>query len=250
MRLQAITLLALVFAGGSARADDADRDEVGPPPHRPMARPPRGGPPGRGLSAEQLRALRAYRDQRLVVRRETEVSGGGVHVHQWDTFGPWPYGWHSSETVVNPVVTTRTWAIYRGPERLSVPTFLETVGATERHAELVGRIHKARRAAHAWLGVSGVGAAGLVAGLVGMAVADDQQTYDLLSLTTLAGGGLTFGGLLGASFPFSRAARLERYPAASLTIGEAQKLVDAYNDRLREQLGITPEQAWRIESGR
>ena len=241
--------LAIPEAPGAVQPDPAPPQPLAAPEH-PLAMP--GNRPAEAalFDANRLQALRTYRNRRLTLHPETELHGGDTHVVGMGMGGPWGWGgwWGSTAVYTDPYYTVRTWGIYRGPQRLSVPEFLGTVGATDRKASLDHEIGHARGAARAWFTVAGIGGAGIVAGLVGMGIADTHEQWRLMNNITFTGSLVTIGGLLGGSFPNGKAARLERYPAASMGIDESQEYVDKYNDSLRKDLGLEPQDVWQIEN--
>lgn len=225
--------------------------EDGPPPaaqQRPLAIPgaPSAAPQPGMSSAERLQALRQYRRERLTINPEVEVSGGGTRVYSG--FGWGGPGWGGGMVVTDPVITTRTWGTYQGSSRLSVPQFLQVTGQDALSTELSNQIASNDRRSRTFYTVAGVGVAGLLVGTFGARTATNGlqfQQYNSLILPSL---GLTVGGVFMGSFPAARAERLRRYPSESLGIDTAQQLADEHNDRLRESLGLSPEDVWDIEA--
>lgn len=217
-----------------------------PPP--PPAPPPVAGPPTLTLSPEKLRALREYRERSLSVQGETELSGGGYHAVGMGS----PLGrgmWMDSWIVADPIVATRGWGVYQGPQRLNVPTFLGAAGQPERKAKLEADIAKRRRNGHIWMGVAGLGGAAIVTGVVGMGQSETLNGLKTWNNVTFAGTGLTITGLIGGSVPTAKASRLQRSPEASMSVAEAHKLVDHHNEALRTELQLSPEEVWLVEGG-
>lgn len=225
-------------------------------PERPLAIP---GDPGAApqpaaapgmSSAERLQALRQYRRQRLSINPEVEVSGGGTRVYTG--FGWGAPGWGGGMVVTDPVVTTRTWGTYQGSSRLSVPQFLQAAGQSGLSTELNDEIAGNERRSRTFYTVAGIGVAGLLVGTVGarhaVATRNELQYYQFNSMI-LPSIGLTVGGVFMGSFPAARAERLRRYPSESMSIDSAQQLADEHNDRLRESLGLSPEDVWELEAG-
>jgi hypothetical protein len=200
------------------------------------------------LTPERLKALRTYKGQRLQVRAETEYRGGGVSTFSSMSYG-YPHGYGTGVVVSEPVSTFRTWGVYRGPQRLSVPDFLTIAGATQERDDLVATITKARRASHVWFGGAAVGMAAIVTGLVGMGAAKKLPTYRQYNYIALSGTGATIGCLLGASFPAAKASRLYRYPGTTLNSDEANALAHSYNEKLRNELSLQPDEAWLLDLG-
>lgn len=231
-------------------------DAPPPPPNRagapPKAIPATGGPPARpARDPERMALVRQYRAQRLVLRGETEIQPGNAYAFT-SGYGPYPYGavGLSHTTVIHePATTTRTWGIYQGPQRLAVPTFLSAAGEADRSAVLSGQITKSRKATRTWFTVAGVGGAAIMTGMVGMGAAEELSTAQAYNTVALGGVGFLVTGLVAASFPSAKAHKLARYPSATLTVDEAQGLVDRHNDALREELGLSADEVWSIEVG-
>lgn len=244
-------LLLALLAGPTLAQEDAElplaipADPTAPAPavQAPTPSPPRPGP----MSPEKLEALRRYQAERLAIRGETEVHGGGaraVWVGGW--WGP-RWGPHTTVAVVpEPVFATRTWGIYQGPQRLQVPTAMEMSGDPQA-AALQQTIDRKKRASRAWYTAAGIGGGVAVASLFGQLNADDRVEYTNWQLAGVAGVGTAVVGLLGAGGPAGEARALERYPSRSMTPAEARALVDRHNDRLRQELGLTPQEVWSIE---
>ncbi len=275
-------LCTLSLLAGVALAEDPpeEGDSHAPPPAEtgPLAipanppgpgaqrLPPGGGPPlaqpGQGVPPSKptdLRALRTYRQGRLVLRAETEYHQGPATAWSfggggWGWGGGYPgWGWgggyYGTTIINNPTWTERTWGIYQGPERLSVPTFLETAGDLSKATELRSVIERKRKTAKAWYTVAGVCAAGILTGVVGMGAAQEVDTYFIFNNVALGGLGVAVTGMLGGSFPSARASRLARYPSESLSAQEAQSYVDGHNERLQSELGLSDEEVWAFEVG-
>lgn len=200
------------------------------------------------LTVERLMALRAYKSKRLQVRAETEYRGSSVATFTSMSYGH-PAGLGSGVVVTDNISTFRTWGVYRGPQRLSTPDFLHLAGAEKRRDELVADIRRLRKKTRAWYITTGVGVAGVVAGLVGMATADNVSTYRQYNMVSLSGTVFTIGGLFGASFPAAKATRLYKYPGATLTSDEANDLAHGANESLRQELAIAPNEAWLLDLG-
>ena len=201
-------------------------------------------------SVDRLYALRQYQRERLDVRGEVEFHGGGARVHTGVAFGYGRphHGPRIGVVVADPITTTRTWGVYKGPTRLDVPEFLGTIGDTEQQRQLELEITRAERAARSWRIVGGAGIGAMVVGYVGMNTAPDPVTfwqYNSLSVTGLIA---TVGGFAISSIPAGKALRKRRYPSESLGVAEAQRLADEHNDRLRQSLGLTPTDVWGVES--
>jgi hypothetical protein len=200
------------------------------------------------LTPERLMALRTYKSKRLQVRAETEYRGSSVATFTSMSYGQ-PLGLGTGVVVTDNISTFRTWGVYRGPQRLSTPDFLTLAGANAEREALVTDIRRLRSNARRWYIGAGIGVAGVVAGLVGMATAEDIETYNQFNRVSLGGTILTIGGLFGASFPGSKAERLYKYPGATLSSDQANDLAHAANEALRQELDIAPNEAWLLDLG-
>jgi hypothetical protein len=203
--------------------------------------------PAPPLTVERLQTLRRYKAQRLVVREETEVHGGGTAIGFASPYSRMGVG--SSVMLTDPIYTVRTWGVWQGHERLSTPTFLALAGEKGRAEEVSRGIERYDRRSKLWFTVAGVGAGVLVGGLVRSSTADqpEEMLAGNLALTT----GVTIGlsGLVIGSFPASKAHRLQTSPASLIKPEEARELAERHNDALREELGVTAQEAWLIELG-
>jgi len=244
-------LLALLVSGPALADDtvtDPSAEEVEPNTEEPVEKlPPAPASLGQ-LTADRLMALRTYKSQRLQVRAETEYRGSSVATFTSMSYGH-PHGLGTGVVVTDNISTFRTWGVYRGPQRLSTPDFLHLAQATERRDALVADIRRLKKKSHAWYLTAGVGVAGVVAGLVGMASANDVRTYQTYNIVSLSGTMLTIGGLFGASFPAAKANRLYKYPGASMSSDEANDLAHGANEGLRQELEIAPNEAWLLDLG-
>ena len=250
-------ILALLLSG-SAMADAPASENTTSAPDTPAESADAPGPPVEKLppappslgqlTPERLMALRTYKSQRLQVRAETEYRGSSVATFTSMSYG-YPRGMGTGVVVTDNISTFRTWGVYRGPQRLSAPDFLHLAQAAERRDALVADIKRLRRKSKVWYGVAGAGVAGVVAGLVGMASANNVDTYRTYNQVSLAGTLVTIGGLFGASFPASKASRLYKYPGASMSSDEANDLAHGANEQLRQELEIAPNEAWLLDLG-
>ena len=246
----AMLLLTLLTAPSWAETTDAEAPPVAPDsaetPTIEKLPPP---PQSLGqLTPERLMALRTYKAKRLQVRAETEYRGSSVATFTSMSYGH-PHGLGTGVVVTDNISTFRTWGIYRGPQRLSTPDFLTLAGADADRDALVSDIRRLRTNARRWYIGAGIGVAGVVAGLVGMATATDINTYNQFNRVSLGGTFLTISGLFGASFPGSKAERLYKYPGASMTSDQANDLAHAANESLRQELSIAPNEAWLLDLG-
>jgi hypothetical protein len=222
-----------------------------PPPPESRRGAPGGGkgpPPAGELSPDRLKALRAYKNQSLSIRRETELQGGGARVGTSMAYGMGPVIMTQHVTTA-PVYTVRTWGIYRGPERINMPRFLELVGDEAGHASLVEEIERKYKQAKTGFTVAGAGGVGLFMGIMGMSVATTESSWYTWNVVALGGSLTGLGGMVAGSLPASRATQLTRHPRTSTTPEEAQVLIDEHNEALRDRLGLSPKEVWLMEMG-
>ena len=218
-----------------------------PPDGRPLAVPADGTPP---VDVVRLQALRAYKARRLWVREEAELRGGSTFAFGAGGYMGGPgFGYGASGPVlVDAPTVLRTWGVYQGSERLSVPKFFAATGEVEKQREMQATVSTLNRRGKVWSTIAVAGAAGLVAGIAGMGLADNRDDYYTWNRVTLGSTGGLALGLVGGSFPRGKAHGLVRYPSTSMTSPEAQTLVDRHNDGLREELGLSPADVWALEA--
>jgi len=187
--------------------------------------------------AARIARLQQYKSERLRVVTETELRGGVAAVAVGT---PQPAGMVAPSVVmVDPVLTYQTWGIYRGSHRLSPSTFLRETGETFRADDLDRRTERDRNKARRWMVVAGAGATSLAMGMVAMSKAEDLPQQMLAQQLTLGGVGLGMTGVVGASFPASRATRMTHYPSAVLERADAEAMAERHNKALQQELGLT-----------
>jgi len=239
--------LALLMTGNAFAEEAGTPDEKTQPEEALEKLPP--APVSMGtLTPERLMALRTYKGQRLQVRAETEYRGSSVATFTSMSYG-YPHGLGTGVVVTDNISTFRTWGVYRGPQRLSTPDFLHLAGAEKQRDEVISEIKQLQRNAKGWYAVAGAGVAGVLSGLIGMATAENIETYGTFNLVSLGGTVVTIGGLFGASFPGSKAQRLYKYPGSKMSSDEANDLAHAANESLRQELEIAPNEAWLLDLG-
>jgi hypothetical protein len=169
-----------------------------------------------------------------------------MHSH-WGWGGrPWRgYGWHSGEVVaVDPPTFAHEWAVYQGAQRLTVPDYMRAVGRGSEAAELGARIQRSGRASRTWSTVGVAGLAGGLASLIGGVVTSDAQTSRSFTSAGLGGIGIGITGSLIGSLTRSKATTLAHDYEHSLDVAEVQRAVRERNEVLRDELGLTPAQAY------
>ena len=159
------------------------------------------------------------------------------------------FGFSSGFVVSDPIYTTRTLRVYQAKEPISSLQFFELVGADDQHTKVSRQIKKYRLRRNIGRGIALAGLGMTIGGWVGASQAETDFELYVYSNTTLAGSLICFGGLLGSSFPASKENALIRTPLTSLSKVDVENKIDSYNDALREELGLSIEDVWYIESG-
>lgn len=234
-------------AANGALMSAAMRDKAPPPKDEEPAEA--AAPTGFQLTPEKLANVREYQRRRVVVRQETEIRGGGTSV----VSSPWanPYSITPSQVVQDPIYTVQGWGIYQGSRRLSVPDYLGVIGSDQMKHYLEDDILRLQRTSKALYAFGGVGVAATVVGVIGMNTAQQQQDSDLwLIFFATAGGGVAtmLTGFIGGSIPSAKATRIEQEPEYTFTPEQVREGVDGYNDGLRQELDLTPDEVLLIEA--
>ena len=223
--------------GGAARGGPAVR----PPPVQVTVRSPAVGP-------ERSRALRAYRDEHLSLRRSSEFVSQTSFAWGFRTAPRWGmFGWGAWWPQVSTYEVDRI-GVVQGHAWLDVPAVLEALGDGGAGRDLERRIQGNRNAASFLHGVAVVGVGGIVTGLVGAdRAANLRELRDWQRITT-AGIGLTIGGLMASAIPGSRADKLRYDITRTMPLDEVRNRIADHNTELAEDLGIEPDVAIRLES--
>ena len=187
-----------------------------------------------------------YYAQRLQIQPVWAFGpSNGPHVRVgWGFGGYRPHGaWHVGVGV--PVVSpglnpSQPWAVYQEQRRLTVPEYLNTVGDTARYGSLTHDLRQARTWSNVWLATAGAGAVTVVAGFVSAAAATNPIDYNTAVNVSSLGGLALLGGLVGRSLSLGHAYELENDYKSTLSLPDVQSGVDAYNDGLRQQMGLLP----------
>jgi hypothetical protein len=199
-------------------------------------------PIGPALTPERVARLRNYQNQRFTVRDETELRGGAAMVQPMA--GP---TLSTNVVVVDSFYTVQTWGVYQGAERMAPSTFLRETGETFRADDLERRVERDHRRSRRWMMLAGMGAASLTAGVIQYDRAQDYPHKLLAHQLTFGGLAVGMTGLIGASFPASRASRLESYPGAVVNRPEAEEMAERHNKALQQELGLTTEDLLLLE---
>ena len=202
------------------------------------------------LDQVKLNALRQYQRERLELSSEVNISGGGSTAYmRGPMMGYGGFCFNSGFVVSDPIYTSRTLRVYQAKEPISTLAFFELVGDDERLEETSQLVKKYRTRRKIGRTVALVGLGVTIGGWVGSSQAQTNEELFIYSNATLAGSLVCFGGLLGSSFPSSKENALLQTPLASLSKVEVENQIDAFNDDLRERLGLTIDDVWTIESG-
>lgn len=243
---------ALARALGQAFDDDVPHNRLvasamrDREPDKPKAKDAEPTKPQVALTSEKLGSVRAYQRQRLVVRQETELRGGGQSV----VSSPWanPYSMTQSQVVQDPIYAVQGWGIYQGSRRLTVPEYLGVIGSDEMKAFLDQDIVRLQATSKGLYAFGGLGVAATVVGIVGMN--NSQTAEQRLIFFTAAGGGVVamLTGFIGGSVPAAKATQIKNDPEYTFTPEQVQDGVDTYNEGLRSDLGLTSEEVLLIEA--
>jgi hypothetical protein len=245
----------LLLASFLVEATTAQETHAPPPPAIPADDgddpPQRNGPRDQPHTPAELQAAMSFKSQHLEVRQVTSWRGSGstVVTSGYYGYGGGPrggpsYGMGVSTASPQTIVPEHAWTVFQGPMRLTVPDYLTLVG-DDRADDVRRRIRSARTTGTLFtaIGVAGVGA--VVAGIIGSANADTHQEREDWNTVALAGtGGLIVGFTIGGAAQSSASRLTTDYSKLGWEPTQAQ--VDAYNEALRTQLGLSPEQAWSI----
>jgi hypothetical protein len=198
------------------------------------------------LDSAKLSSIREYQRRRLQIREETELRGGGSSVVSSPYSNPYTLG--SSQVVTDPIYTVRSWGIYQGARRLTVPQYLNTIGSYEMQDYLEQDIRKLEATSKALYGLGAAGVLATVVGVVGVRNARDAD-QEIIFLATAAGGvGAMLGGFIGGSIPASKATRIETEPEFTFTPEQVRGDIDEHNDGLRKELDLSVQEVLLIEA--
>ncbi len=236
-----------------------DRVEAPPQPSQPPPTPARGaeGPPADAPLAvpvapveDRLAGLTRYTGQRLQVRVERHLEGGGYTAVTGYYSWPWvPFvGVGTTYVVTEPVIEYKTWSVYQGSARLTVPTYLDVVGRTDDAARLRRRIQHRRVGSGVLLGAAAGGLIAAVGG--GFAYMNARDGYERAGSSAMAlAGGLTALMSVSGSFGLASDARRLRWSFPGSFDGGIQDEVRAHNDRLRQDLGLRASDVRPLDEG-
>jgi hypothetical protein len=250
--------LLMALSLGVVSAQQATPTHHAPPPggsDEPVELPvaPVHAPPPE-LALEQVRVppveqIMAFRQRHLDLRVAAGFAGSTTHFRGSLSWGWWPYhgwGWWPSFAVGVSPAGYPDWAVYQGPRRLDVPSYLEIVGDPLRLAALDSDLRRTDLTRKVGLGTSAAGLAAMAVSLVGMDGARTQQ--DFRSWSSLGTGGVLTAvvGVMVYSSAANRSRRLEADYSYTVEHAETQAQVDAYNEGLRLELGLSEAEANRV----
>ncbi len=199
---------------------------------------------GSELTADQLALLRDYRARHFSVR--TEFNTTGVSTRAWS---PMPYSGGGAIPHQDATGTTRSWAVYEGSERVNVPYYLELSGQDQERRDLVARVTMKRWLGRAYYGAAVAGVGTVIFSAIAVNSTEDDAKKNSFEKIGATGLMVAVVGLIGGSVPTAHAARLENdYTMSYIDIASAEDLVDVQNEALRLELGLTPSQAFEVES--
>jgi hypothetical protein len=250
--------LALSLASPVASAQDGvDARHAPLPPDAEEADPAlqRADPPpppqatAEALEDARVDALMAFRNRHLAIRSYTSWRGGGATVVHggWGWGGPYRgWGLGTSYVIREPREPVHDWAVFQGVQQLDVPGFLDVVGDDLRLAALQDDMRRANRNSRIGYGVGAAGLAATVAGFFGSVWAEDEQ--QLITWNTVSAGGICAAlvGTIAGGSASSRAQRLQLDFRSTVGFEDSQRQVDAYNEQLRQELGLSKPDAYRV----
>lgn len=217
-----------------------------PPPPAPLAIPGEGPPPARIVRGPRddalAAAIRAYRERELTL---ADLQLGGTQVaYSYIAFDP-----YFGATAVAPAYSVRynQLTVLQGNLPLTVPETYAVLGDTAGRDALVHRITNKRRA-----GTAGflLGLGGMAATAVGLSQLDRARgTEEMVAwsrFTAGSAGVMAFGFVVGG-LPATKAHRLEHEIEKSFDLAELERRIDAHNEALARELGLSAAEVARIE---
>jgi hypothetical protein len=204
--------------------------------------------PTRGLTREELNAILTFRTQHLEVREtDTLIPGRITFVRSGWGWGPraWRgYSWGTTDVITTPPAVMEGWAVYQGPQRLSVPEYLDAIDRDVDAVALERRIRRNRGVGTLFNGLAVAGLGAGVGGLVG-SIADPNRVDPTWTGLSLGGFGTAIlSGIVGGATR-NRASKLAADFDATQELDGVLEQVRDYNEELRQELGLTPQQAYR-----
>lgn len=199
------------------------------------------GQPPPELTAQQLEQVLEFRAKHLELRAfETGTPGLTWISPGWGRRGTWMPG----TVMTTPPDIREEWVVYQGPRQLEVPEYLRAVGRDSEADALTRRIRGNRGVGGVFGTLAVLGLAGGVGG-ISASLLDDPANRDQWTTVGLSSfGGALFTVIL-ASAAGSRADKLETDYSKSQQLDQVEVNVRAYNEGLREDLGLTADQVYR-----
>ena len=206
----------------------------------PLALP---GQPGQiAAPVTKTAEITEFRARRLEVRALRYYTGGGATVVSTGYGWGWGYprwGIGTSYVIYDPVFEEHTWAVYQGSNRLTVPTYLSTVGDQEKLKPLDRSIRRNLLSSKILLGTGVVGVVGAVAGGLGMRMAQNRQAFSDYNAIGTTSAVVAVSGFVGHWIANGVAKHKRLDFDGQLNTTEVREQVDGFNDRLRTDLGLT-----------
>jgi hypothetical protein len=199
------------------------------------------------MSSDELEAILTFRAEHLSIRELKRVIPGHVTVMNsgwgWGR-RPWRgYTW-DTDVITSPPEVLESWAVYRGPQRLSVPEYAETVGRAVDATDLERRIRHNSGVGNTFGGLAVVGLAAGATGLVGSFVDEPRDREEWMTVSVTGLGTAILSGIVSSATK-TRADTLATDFPKTQALETAQTEVREYNEQLRQELGLTPGQAYR-----
>jgi hypothetical protein len=249
-----LLLVLLATPGLAQEAVPTDAEVLHAPPPPEEEAPPTTEPAAETGPEARYPALLAFRQRHLDLRGYTSLVGGGAVVVDsgwgWGWGGPWWHGGFGTSYII-PMSRERVddWAVYRGSSRLTIPAYLDAVGDETGSRALQGSITRAERTSRTFYAVGGVGLAATVVGFLGAVSARDTGTFHTWNVVSTAGLVAGITGVVVGRGQSGRAARLGHDFSGTLDHEETQSQIDAFNEQLRVELGLTRADVYPILTG-
>lgn len=205
---------------------------------------------------DRWEASQAFRVRHLELRGLTSWHGGGATVIHSGWGWGWGWGWGpypspywglgTSYIIREPMQADHSWAVFQGVQRMTVPGYLTMVADLERAEDFDRRISRNENAADGLRALGFVGIAGTVMSYVGASRADTWDQYHLWNTVSAGSLGSVLVGFLGSTICSGQVRSLRSDFRSHLDPDDEQRRVDAYNEELRVELGLSKDEAWQI----
>lgn len=198
-------------------------------------------------------AMQAYREHALAVRSYSTWSpSSGSRVSFGVGFGVpgVSVGTRVGGFSPSPVLMGEQWAVYRGAERLSVPAWMELSSDVEGRDRLRRQVRTTRTWHNVLLGATLAGAATAIGASIMKQNSSAYPDFEDWNLVVSGGVGVAIGGGVGMYGTSKHLRRLQTDYSASQQLDQTWDEVERHNQRLREELALTPEDTAAIDAGR